>query len=63
MSNGFVIKALTKEGPMYYMNIICMTEQKECAEVFSTKEDAEAKVEYFKNFFHYEEPEVIIEEA
>lgn len=63
MSKGYVLKANTNEGPAYYMNVICMTEEKECAEVFPTKEAAEAKAEYFKNFFHYESPKIEVEEV
>lgn len=58
----YVLAADTKsEGTCYYMNIIMMTGDLECAEMFNTKEEAEAKKEYFKNFFHYEtvEPKVI----
>ena len=61
MSKGYLLKAYTKEAPVYYMNIMCITEQKECAEVFPTEEDAKAKIEYFRCMFHYEEPTIEIE--
>jgi hypothetical protein len=63
MSKGDVLRANTKEGPVYFMNIICITEQKECAEVFPNREEAEDKMGYFKRMFHYEEPTVEVEEV
>ena len=63
MSKGYVLKANTKEGPIYYMNVICITEQKECAEVFPNIEEAEDKMGHFKCMFHYEEPTIEIEEV
>ena len=63
MSKGYVLKANTKEGPVYFMNIICITEQKECAEVFPNREEAEDKMGHFKAMFHYEEPKITIEEV
>lgn len=63
MSKGYVLKANTKEGPIYYMNVICITEQKECAEVFPNREEAEDKMGHFKAMFHYEEPTIEIEEV
>lgn len=63
MSKGYVLKANTKEGPVYFMNIICITEQKECAEVFPNREEAEDKMGHFKAMFHYEEPVITIEEV
>lgn len=62
MNKGYVLKALTKEGPTYYMDIIMITDDIECAEVFPTKEEAESKVEHFKRMFFYEEPTIEIEE-
>lgn len=63
MSKGYVLKANTKEGPVYYMNAIMITEQKECAEVFPNREEAEDKMGYFKRMFFYEEPTIEIEET
>ena len=64
MSKGYVIKADTKGmGTVYYMNVICITEQKECAEVFPTREDAEARVHHFRCLFHYEDAHIEIEEV
>jgi len=57
----YVLKANTKEGVVFYMNIICITEQIECAETFETEEDAKKEMQHFKNLFHYEdiEPEIM----
>lgn len=63
MSKGYVLKANTKEGPVYYMNAIMITEQKECAEVFPNREEAEDKMGHFKRMFFYEEPTIEIEET
>ena len=63
MSKGYVLKANTKKEPVYYMNVIMVTEQKECAEVFSSREEAESKAEHFKRMFFYEEPTIEIEEV
>ena len=59
----YVLRADTKSGPTYYMNMICITDQKECAEVFPNKEEAEDKMGHFKAMFHYEEPTIVIEEV
>ncbi len=63
MSKGYVLKANTKEGPTYYMNVIMVTGNKECAEVFPNREDAEDKMGHFKRMFFYEEPVIEIEEV
>jgi len=56
----YIIQADTKEGVVYYMNAICLTEQIECAASFFNKEKAEQTAEYFKNFFHYETPKISV---
>ena len=62
--NGYILKTNSKsEGVCYYMNIICITGDKECAEVFPTREAAEATAGYFKQMFHYEDVTVEIEEV
>ena len=63
MNKGYVLKADTQEGVVYYMNVIMITEQKECAEVFPNKEEAKGRSEYFKAMFHYDEPKITIEEV
>lgn len=63
MNKGYVLKANAYGGVVYYMNIICVTSQKECAEVFPTKKDAEARKQHFGLMFHYEEPVIEIEEV
>ena len=58
----FVLKAKTKDGGVvYYMNIICITEDVECAEQYDTVEQAQQDVQHFKDMFRYEEiqPEVV----
>jgi len=57
----YVLKANTKQGEVFYMNIICITEQIESAETFETIEDAKKEIQHFKNLFHYEdiEPEIM----
>ena len=57
----YVLKAQTKKETVYYMNVICITEQIDCAEKFPTYEDAEDKKGYFANMFHYETPIITIE--
>ena len=63
MSKGYVLKANTEEGPTYYMNVIMITDDKECAEVFPNREEAEDKMGHFKRMFFYEEPVIEIEEV
>ena len=63
MNKGYILKADTKNGIVYYMNVICLTEQKECAEVFPNYEEAEDNMGHFKAMFHYEEPKITIEEV
>lgn len=64
MNKGYILKAESKRmGTVYYMNVICLTEQKECAEVFSNREEAEDNMRHFKAMFHYEEPKITIEEV
>lgn len=63
MSKGYILKANTKEGPTYYMNVIMVTDNKECAEVFPNREEAEDKMGHFKRMFFYEEPVIEIEEV
>ena len=49
----FVLKAKTKDGDVvYYMNIICITEDIECAEQYDTVEQAQQDVQHFKDMFH-----------
>lgn len=58
----FVLKAKTKDGDVvYYVNIICITENIECAKQYDTVEQAQQDVQHFKNMFRYEEiqPEVV----
>ena len=52
----YVLKANYKGEILYYMNVICVTEQIECAEEFETISDAEKNIEHFKKMFFYEEP-------
>lgn len=59
---SYILKADTSEGTMYYMNIICVSEQVENAEQFESREQAEEQAEHFKNMFHYEEITPVIEE-
>lgn len=62
MNKGYILKAEGKHiGTVYYMNAICLTEQKECAEVFPNYEEAEDNVSHFKNMFHYDQPKITIE--
>lgn len=64
MSKGYVLKAESKSmGTVYFMNVICISEDKECAEVFPNREEAEDKMGHFKAMFHYEEPVITIEEV
>lgn len=47
--------ANTKKGEkLYYMNVIMVTEDNECAEVFPTRASAEKAAQHFKQMFHYE---------
>lgn len=56
MSKGYVLKANSKGmGTIYYMNVIMVTEDKECAEVFPNREEAEDNIHRFRCLFHYEE--------
>jgi hypothetical protein len=64
MSKGYILRADTKGmGTVYYMNVIMITEDKECAEVFPNREEAEDKMGHFKRMFFYEEPVIEIEEV
>lgn len=60
---GYVLKAETEKETVYYMNIICVTSQIDCAEVFKTKEDAEKEISYFEKMFHYENPKIEVIEV
>ena len=57
----YVLKANTKKGVRFYMNIICITEQIESAKTFEKEEDAKKEIQNFKNLFFYEdiEPEIM----
>lgn len=64
MNKQYILKAESKSmGTVYYMNVICITEEKECAEVFPNREEAEDNMGHFKAMFHYEEPKITIEEV
>lgn len=63
MNKGYVLKANTKHGTTYYMNVMMITDDKECAEVFPNREEAEDKMGHFKRMFFYEEPTIEIEEV
>jgi hypothetical protein len=64
MNKGYILKAeSTAMGTVYYMNVICMTEQKEYAEVFPNREEAENNMGHFKAMFHDKEPKFTIEET
>lgn len=60
---SYVLKANTKEGIVYYMNCIMITEQVECAEHFPSYEDAEDCRGHFSRMFHYESPTIMIEKV
>lgn len=60
----YVLRAFTKSGsPVYFMNVIMITDDKESAEKFDTIEAATKEIQHFKNLFHYEEitPEIVTE--
>lgn len=59
---AYVLKADTTEGVVYYMNFIMTTSQKESAQVFKTKKEAEDNKDRFKYLFYYEEPKITIEQ-
>lgn len=44
----YVLKANFKGETLYYMNIICVTGQVECAESYSTKEEAMKDIPRFE---------------
>lgn len=58
----YVLVADTEEGTEYYMNIICVTQDAKDAMHYATKDEAQKDMEHFKNMFHYEEVQPIIEE-
>lgn len=59
---GYVLKATTKEGDYYYMNIICVTESARDAMRYADESSAQKDMEHFKNMFHYEDVQPVIEE-
>ena len=59
---AYVLKADTTEGVVYYMNFIMTTSQKESAQTFKTKKEAEDNKDRFKYLFYYEEPKITIEQ-
>lgn len=59
---GYVLKTNSTEGVYYYMNIMCVTQQSRNAMHYDSVEDAQKDMEHFKNMFHYEEVQPIIEE-
>ena len=64
MGKGYILSADTKGmGTVYYMNVIMITEDKECAEVFNTREEAEENIHRFKCLFYYEDAHIEIEEV
>lgn len=58
----YVLKTNSTEGVYYYMNIMCVTQQPRNAMHYDSAEDAQKDMEHFKNMFHYEEVQPIIEE-
>lgn len=58
----YVLKASTKDGDYYYMNIICVTEEARDAMHYADKSSAQKDMEHFKNMFHYEDIQPVIEE-
>ena len=44
----YILKANSKEGLIYYMNVIMFTGQKEYAQVYSDLAEAEKDMEHFK---------------
>lgn len=57
----YVLKAQTEKETLYYMNIICITEQVDCAEQFATLEEAEKHKDYFAFMFHHTTPVITVE--
>lgn len=52
----YVLKTNSKsEGTLYYMNIICVTGQPECAMFYRSIEDANRDVQHFKNLLQHTE--------
>lgn len=46
----YLLKANTKsEGILYFMNVICVTGQPECAMYYRTEEDAKKDIQLFEN--------------
>ena len=59
---SYVLKAEYKGETLYYMNVIMVTEQIDCAETYETKEQAEKDLQHFRNLFFYGEPKIEIVE-
>lgn len=57
---GYVLKATTKDGDYYYMNIMCVTEDVKHAMCYADKSSAQKDMEHFKNMFHYEDVQPVI---
>lgn len=58
----YVLRANTKEGVYYYMNILCITQSVKNAMHYLDKESAKKDMGHFKNMFHYEDVQPVIEE-
>lgn len=59
---SYILKAQTKEGERYFMNILCITSQPERAKRYKTEEDAQKDKSNFRRLFYYEEIEPTIAE-
>lgn len=57
----YLLKAETKNmGTLYYMNVICVTEQPECAMFYRTEDAAKKDIQYFKNLVRDDSVEIQI---
>lgn len=61
MAKGYVLKAESKSGVVYYMTFVLSTSDISHAYPFKTKKEAELNKDRFKYLFYNEEPKITIE--
>lgn len=63
MAIHYILKAtLPNKPPVYFMNFIMSTEDKDCAYPFKSRKDAELEQDRFKYLFYKdEEPKITVE--
>ena len=58
----FRLKTTFEGETVYFMNVCCITHQPTSAETYETEDEALRDMQYFKNMFHRDDLDYLVEE-